>query len=863
VTFFTRLTHPATQHRSAIRPMDRTLEMAHILFMDIVAYSRLPMDQQHEALNHLQEAVRETKEFEKAQSSDQFIRLPTGDGMALVFLGDVEAPVRCALELHRILRRWPEMQLRMGIHTGPVYRVEDINAQRNVAGGGINIAQRVMDCGDAGHILISKAVADVLEQVSTWKTSLCDLGEVEVKHGLRIHLYNLCSPEAGNRKLPQKLQTAQTATATARSRSKRRKLSLGVVVTGVIAALVVAGLIYYRHSRQMSKLTDRDTIILADFANSTGDAIFDDTLKKALSVALQQSPFLNVLSESQVAKTLQQMTLPVSTKLTPEVARELCQRARSKAYIAGSIAGLGSAYVLWLKAVNCESGDTLAQEQVTAGSKEKVVDALGEAASKLRGELGESLATLQKFDVPLAQATTSSFEALRIYSLANRAQSEKGDAASISLLKRAIALDPNFAMAYAAVGVSYSNLGETGLASQYLQKAYELRDRTSEVEKIRITAFYYDVVSGELPKELEAYELWSQEYPRAIMAHSNLGSTYSTLGQYERALSEHLIVARLTPNDGVAYSNLIGDYANLNRWEEAKTAYQQALARKVDNVQVRGNEYGIAFIEGDMAEMARQVEWATGKPGAEDEFLSLQADTEAFYGRLEKARSLSRRAVESALRNDEKEIAAQWHLDAALREAEFGNPPEARQQTAAALALAPTRDVQALAGLTLAKAGDSAQAQRMANELEKRFPRNTMINAYWLPTIRARIEIQRNNPSKAIEFLQAASSYDLANPPPGVGGILHPVYERGQAYLLLHQGEQAAAEFQKFFDHRGVVMNCPLGALAHLGLARASVLQGDTAKARSAYQDFLTLWKDADPDIPILKQAKAEYAKLQ
>ena len=843
--------------------MDRTLEMAHILFMDIVAYSRLPMDQQHEALNHLQEAVRETKEFEKAQSSDQFIRLPTGDGMALVFLGDVEAPVRCALELHRILRRWPEMQLRMGIHTGPVYRVEDINAQRNVAGGGINIAQRVMDCGDAGHILISKAVADVLEQVSTWKTSLCDLGEVEVKHGLRIHLYNLCSPEAGNRKLPQKLQTAQTATATARSRSKRRKLSLGVVVTGVIAALVVAGLIYYRHSRQMSKLTDRDTIILADFANSTGDAIFDDTLKKALSVALQQSPFLNVLSESQVAKTLQQMTLPVSTKLTPEVARELCQRARSKAYIAGSIAGLGSAYVLWLKAVNCESGDTLAQEQVTAGSKEKVVDALGEAASKLRGELGESLATLQKFDVPLAQATTSSFEALRIYSLANRAQSEKGDAASISLLKRAIALDPNFAMAYAAVGVSYSNLGETGLASQYLQKAYELRDRTSEVEKIRITAFYYDVVSGELPKELEAYELWSQEYPRAIMAHSNLGSTYSTLGQYERALSEHLIVARLTPNDGVAYSNLIGDYANLNRWEEAKTAYQQALARKVDNVQVRGNEYGIAFIEGDMAEMARQVEWATGKPGAEDEFLSLQADTEAFYGRLEKARSLSRRAVESALRNDEKEIAAQWHLDAALREAEFGNPPEARQQTAAALALAPTRDVQALAGLTLAKAGDSAQAQRMANELEKRFPRNTMINAYWLPTIRARIEIQRNNPSKAIEFLQAASSYDLANPPPGVGGILHPVYERGQAYLLLHQGEQAAAEFQKFFDHRGVVMNCPLGALAHLGLARASVLQGDTAKARLDYQDFLTLWKDADPDIPILKQAKAEYAKLQ
>ncbi len=843
--------------------MDRTLEMAHVLFMDIVAYSRLPMDQQEQVLLHLQEAVRATQEFARAQASDQLIRLPTGDGMALVFLGDVEAPVRCALELQRILRRWPEMQVRMGIHTGPVYRVEDINAARNVAGGGINIAQRVMDCGDGGHILISKTVADVLEQVSTWKTALHDLGEAEGKHGVRVHLYNLYTDEAGSRELPQKFRTAQTTAATARSRSKRKKLSLVAVVAGVLAALVVGGFLYYRHGRQVSKLTDRDTIVLADFANSTGDAIFDDTLKTALTVSLRQSPFLKLLSDSEAAKILQLMTRPAGTKLTPELARELCQRADSKAYIAGSIGSLGSEYVLWLKAVNCQSGDTLAHEQVTAASKEKVVDALGEAASKLRAELGESLATVQKFDVPLAQATTSSFEALRIYSLANRAQSEKGDAASIPMLKRAIALDPNFAMAYAAVGASYSNLGETGLASQYLQKAYELRDRASEVEKIRITAFYYDVVTGELPKELETYEMWSQEYPRSASAHSNLGATYYALGQYERALSEHLIVARLTPDDGVAYGNLIGDYGSLNRWEEAKTAYQQALARKVDNLQVRGNEYGIAFIEGDVAEMARQVEWATGKPGAEDNLLSSQADTEAFYGRLEKARDLSRRAVESALRNNEKEMAAQWRLDAALREAEFGNLKEARQQVAAALALASTRDVQVLAGLTLVKAGDSAQAWKIAEELEKRFPRNAMINGYWLPTIRAAMEIQRNNPSKAIELLQAASPYDLASPQPGVGGLLQPVYERGQAYLLLHQGDRAAAEFQKFLDHRGIVMNCPLGALAHLGMARAAVLQGDTAKARAAYQDFFTLWKDADPDIPILKEAKAEYAKLQ
>ena len=434
--------------------------MAHVLFMDIVAYSRLPMDEQHEVLLHLQEAVRETQDFVRAQSSDQLIRLPTGDGMALVFLGDVEAPVRCALELSHILRRWPEMKLRMGVHTGPVYRVEDINAARNVAGGGINIAQRVMDCGDGGHILISKSVADVLDQVSTWKAALHDLGEAEVKHGVRVHLYNLYTDEAGNRELPQKLRAAETATATARSRSKRKRRSLGAVATALIASLVVGGFVYYRHWRQMSKLTDKDRIVISDFENKTGDAIFDDTLKTALGVSLRQSPFLNVLSDTQVAKTLQQMTRPASTKLTPDVARELCQRAHSKAYIAGSIGSMGSSYVLSLKALNCQSGEMLAEEQVTALSKENVVDALGEAASKLREELGESLSTVQKFDVPLAQATTSSFEALKVYSLAGKMQSEKGDAASISFLNRAIALDPNFVAAYGALGVAYSNIGE-------------------------------------------------------------------------------------------------------------------------------------------------------------------------------------------------------------------------------------------------------------------------------------------------------------------------------------------------------------------------------------------------------------------
>ena len=462
--------------------------MAHVLFTDIVAYSRLPMDQQHQALRHLQEAIRATQEFARAQASDQLIRLPTGDGMALVFLGDVEAPVRCALELHRILRQWPEMQLRMGIHTGPVYRVEDINDARNVAGGGINIAQRVMDCGDAGHILISKTVADVLEQVSTWDTALHDLGEAEVKHGVRIHLYNLYTDEAGNRELPQKFRIARTTAAKARSHSKRKKLSLGLVVTGAIAALVVGGFIYYGRLRQMSRLTDKDTIVIADFANRTGDVVFDDALKTALSVALNQSRFLNVLSENKVADTLQQMTRPPGTRLTPELARELCQRTGSKAYIAGSIGSMGSEYVLGLKAVNCQNGDTLAQEQVTAPAKEKVLDVLGRAVGKLRGELGESLATVQRFDVPLGQATTPSLEALRQYSLGQKADREKGPGAALPYHQRAIQLDPNFAMGYGAVGWEYFSLAQPGRASEYLAKAFQLRDHATEREKLVLAA---------------------------------------------------------------------------------------------------------------------------------------------------------------------------------------------------------------------------------------------------------------------------------------------------------------------------------------------------------------------------------------
>jgi tetratricopeptide (TPR) repeat protein/tRNA A-37 threonylcarbamoyl transferase component Bud32 len=634
-----------------------------------------------------------------------------------------------------------------------------------------------------------------------------------------------------------------------------------LVVTGVMVAAALSAGGYY--ARRAHALSESDTVVLADFANSTGDGAFDDALKQALAIELRQSPFLNILSDQKSKETQRLMGRSPGNPMDPETAREVCQRANSRALLTGSIAILGSQYVLGLRAMDCHTGDTLAQEQEQAGKKEDVLKALDKAAARLREKLGESLNSIQKFDTPISQATTPSFEALKLYSLAGRTQSEKGDAASIPLLKRAIKLDPNFAMAYAGVGVSYWNLGETGQASEYLEKAYELRERVSEREKFRILAFYYDIDTGELPKAIQAYELWAQEYPRDAGVHNDLGTSYFELGQYEKAVTEALAATRLKPNDGVYLGNLIGDYAALNQLEEAKKMYQQAVAHKMDASAVHNNEYGIAFLEGDAAEMERQVAWGAGKPGVEDGFFSAQADTEAFYGRLHQARELSQRAIESARHNDEKEIAALWQLDSALREAAFGNFAEARRQAAAGLALSSARDAQVLAALALAQAGDSAQARKITDEIEKRFPMNTLINAYWLPTIRATIEINRHNPSKAIELLQAASPYEMGSLPPQVGGLLHPVIARGHAYLLLHQGGQAAAEFQKFLDHPGVVMNSPWGALARLGLARAYALSGDTAEARAKYQDFFALWKDADTDIPILKEAKTEYMKLQ
>jgi eukaryotic-like serine/threonine-protein kinase len=656
------------------------------------------------------------------------------------------------------------------------------------------------------------------------------------------------------------------------TKSTRFRWIVVTAATILVIGLAVGGWLF--SSRKAHALTDKDTVVLADFANTTGDAIFDDTLKTALNVSLRQSPFLNLLPESEVAKTLQQMTRPANTKLTPEVARELCQRAGSKAYLVGTIGSLGSEYVLGLKAVNCRSGDTLAEEQVTAASKEKVLDALGEAATKLRGELGESLATVQKLDVPLEQATTSSLEALRAYSLGEKAQNEKGAAAALPYLQRAIQLDPNFAMGYRGLGGGYLSLAELGRASEYFTKAFQLREHASEREKLLIAATYYRSVTGELDKAAQTYQEEIESYPREYRAHLDLGDVYALQGQYERATEPYSRSLRLAPDNVGPYGDLGNSLLSLQRFDEARQVIHEAQARKLDHALLHNALYALAFLGRDPGAMAGQQQWYAGKP-EENQGLSLASDTEAYGGHLGKARELTKQAVDSAIRADSKENGAIWQENAAIEQAAYGNPAEARQSAAEALKLAPTsQGVEVEAALAFAMAGDTARAESMAQDLGKRFPLDTQMQSLWLPAIQAQLALDKKNPAAALNTLQAASPIELGQIAFVLNlSCLYPVYVRGEAYLVAGQSSAAAAEFQKILDHSGIVWNCWTGALAHLGVARANALQArtsqgvdaDAARVRAlvAYKHFLTLWKDADPDIPILRQAKAEYAKLE
>ncbi len=628
----------------------------------------------------------------------------------------------------------------------------------------------------------------------------------------------------------------------------------------LFAAAIVGGL-YFRSRQATIHLTEKDSVVLAEFTNTTGDPVFDGALRQGLSSQLEQSPFLRLLSDQRVAQTLALMAQPKDARLTRELAREVCQRTASTATIEGSISSLGSQYVVGLKAVNCRNGDVLADEQSTASGKEQVLKALGEAATKIRERLGESLASVQKYDAPAESVTTQSLEALQAYSLGYQAQMVKNDSSSaISLFQRAISLDPNFAMAYARLGTNYNNLRQSARAAEFTRKAYELRERVSEREKFYILSHYDNFVTGNLEAARKTYELWAQTYPRDDVPIGNLGIIYIYLGDYDKALAAMLDMMKADPGGGLSYSNLVSSYVQVNRLDEARATAQEAQAHNLDNPLIHFNLYGIDFLQHDSAGMEREAATLMGKPGFEDLMLDTESNTAAYGGQFAKARELLRRAADSAQRADEKETAAAYEAEGAAREALVGNMEPARQQAQAALAMSDGRNVEAGSAIALGLAGDAPQATRLAADLAKRFPEDTIVQFEYLPMIRAVVALQSGSATKALEALAPAAPYELGS----IGGVtLYPIYLKGEAYLAAHQGSAATAEFQKIVDHLGIRPTFAEHSLAKLGLGRAYVMTGDAAKARAEYQDFFALWKDADPDIPILKQAKAEYAKLQ
>jgi eukaryotic-like serine/threonine-protein kinase len=627
-----------------------------------------------------------------------------------------------------------------------------------------------------------------------------------------------------------------------------------LVAAAALAALTVLGGFLWR-ARRAPKLTDKDTIVLAAFTNTTGDPVFTDTLRQGLLVELTQSPFLNIVPENRVQATLGRMGHQPQEPLDDQLAREVCQRNQSKAFVAGSIATLGSQYVLGVKAVNCLTGEVLVQEQSQVTKKEDVLRTLSSQASLLRRNLGESIASIQKFDVPLPEATTSSLEALHASSLAGRKLYQLDFPAAIALLHRAIELDPNFAWAYDGLAINYINSGKQQQFEENIRKAYSLRQRATERERLQIEGMYY-VNTGELEQSAQTFELTKNLYTQDTAAYIALTVIYSMLGREELVLQAAREAFRRSPSR-LTRQNLVGNAIQLEHVDEAQRVLAELGDEQVENEQFDFREfaYAIAFLHRDAAEMARIFNSAPKGSKLERSLLFAQSNTEAYFGHAGKARELLRRAVESERHLNNSQIAENELVSAALWEEHFGNSVDAHRDAVEAVSLGGDRYSIAMASLAFARSGDLHRAQALADDLARKYPVDTLLTLRDLPLLHATVEMSRNNPLRTVKLLENGRPLELMN--------LEVVYTRGQAYLRLHRGTDAAAEFQKIIDHPGHALNNPLGALAHLELARAGTIQGDTAKAKAAYEDFLTLWKDADPGIPVLQQAKAEYAKLQ
>jgi serine/threonine protein kinase/predicted Zn-dependent protease len=657
-------------------------------------------------------------------------------------------------------------------------------------------------------------------------------------------------------------QSRGSAAATPVPASGIAKRWKGIAASAI--ALIAISAAAYLYMRRTPKLTDKDTIVLADFKNTTGESVFDGTLRQGLAVQLAQSPFLSLVSDERIQQTLQLMGRPANAPLTPDLAKEICERTGGSAVLEGSIGPLGTQYVLGLRARICRTGDILDEQQVQAARKEDVLSALSEIAGKFRTRAGESLATVNQHSTPLPEATTRSLEALKAYSAAQVfLHSGSSLASALPLYRRAIELDPNFAMAYASLGFTYGLMSEAALSAENNSKAWQLRDHASDPEKFFITISYHLQVTGNLEKAQESCELWTQTYPRETIPYTWLGAfIYPTFGRYEKGVEAAKKQIELDPEFPVGYLQLAFNNQFLGRLDEALNAIQRATARKLDLPDFVPQRYDIAFLKGDQAAMEREVSLAQGKPDVEDWISLRKGFVMAYSGRLQEARKLARRAAEMAVEKPgQRGRAALFREATALWEGFFGNAAAATRAAEAGLELAKDRDVEYGAALTLALGGDAARSQTLIADLEKRFPEDTSVKFTYVPAIRATLALKHGEPAKAIEILQPAVPFDLGTPlcsAPAFFGILYTVYTRGEAYLAMHQPAEAAAEFQKILDHRPIVVSDPIGALAHLQQARALAMQGDAAKAKTAYQDFLTLWKDADPDIPILKQAQSE-----